>query len=215
MNYDTFMTFVNNSVYFFQAIVAIWGTYCAMVIFTRIQQKRFKSYDGQTQFLDVLEEPLARGDFDTAQQICEGDNRAIVQLGYMAIINRALGIKKVKEMVLEYFQREVLSDLEHRISGINIAIKTEPMLGLLGTVLGMMQAFGKLALAESVKAEDLASDISFALVTTCVGLTISIPLMFILTAINVRMRKMEELVATGMNRFFEIYQRGMSNSPKK
>lgn len=215
MNYDTFMTFVNNSVYFFQAIVAIWGTYCAVVIFTRIQQKRFKSYDGQTQFLDVLEEPLARGDFDTAQQICEGDNRAIVQLGYMAIINRALGIKKVKEMVLEYFQREVLSDLEHRISGINIAIKTEPMLGLLGTVLGMMQAFGKLALAESVKAEDLASDISFALVTTCVGLTISIPLMFILTAINVRMRKMEELVATGMNRFFEIYQRGMSNSPKK
>ena len=60
MNYDTFMTFVNNSVYFFQAIVAIWGTYCAVVIFTRIQQKRFKSYDGQTQFLDVLEEPLAR-----------------------------------------------------------------------------------------------------------------------------------------------------------
>jgi len=215
MNYDTFMTFVNNSVYFFQAIVAIWGTYCAVVIFTRIQQKRFKSYDGQTQFLDVLEEPLARGDFDTAQQICEGDNRAIVQLGYMAIINRKLGIKKVKELVLEFFQREILSDLEHRISGINIAIKTEPMLGLLGTVLGMMQAFGKLALAESVKAEDLASDISFALVTTCVGLTISIPLMFILTAINVRMRKMEELVTTGMNRFFDIYQRGVTNNPKK
>jgi len=215
MNYDTFMTFVNNSVYFCQAIVAIWGTYCAVVIFTRIQQKRFKSYDGQTQFLDVLEEPLARGDFETAQQICEGDNRAIVQLGYMAIINRSLGIKKAKEMVLEFFQREILSDLENRISGINIAIKTEPMLGLLGTVLGMMQAFGKLAMAESVKAEDLASDISFALVTTCVGLTISIPLMFILTAINVRMRKMEELVATGMNRFFEIYQRGMNNGPKK
>lgn len=214
MNYDTFMTVVNNSVYAVQAVVAIWGTYCAVVIFTRIQQKRFKSYDGQTQFLDVLEEPLTRGDFDTAQQICEGDNRAIVQLGYMAIINRSLGLKKVKEMVLEFFQREVLSDLEHRISGINIAIKTEPMLGLLGTVLGMMQAFGKLAMAESVKAEDLASDISFALVTTCVGLTISIPLMFVLTAINVRMRKMEELVTTGMNRFFEIYQRGMSNSPK-
>ena len=142
-------------------------------------------------------------------------NRAIVQLGYMAIINRKLGIKKVKELVLEFFQREILSDLEHRISGINIAIKTEPMLGLLGTVLGMMQAFGKLALAESVKAEDLASDISFALVTTCVGLTISIPLMFILTAINVRMRKMEELVTTGMNRFFDIYQRGVTNNPKK
>ena len=67
----------------------------------------------------------------------------------------------------------------------------------------------------AVKAEDLASDISFALVTTCVGLTISIPLMFILTAINVRMRKMEELVTTGMNRFFDIYQRGVTINPKK
>ena len=39
--------------------------------------------------------------------------------------------------------------------------------------------------------------------------------MFILTAINVRMRKMEELVTTGMNRFFDIYQRGVTNNPKK
>jgi biopolymer transport protein ExbB/TolQ len=210
MDYNTFMDIVNNSVYFVQAVVAIYGTYCAVVILTRIQQKRFKTYDGQSQFLDVLEEPLARGDFDAAQQICEDDRRAIVQLGYMAIVNRKLGLAKVRDLVLDYFQREVLSDLERRLSGINIAIKTEPMLGLLGTVLGMMQAFGKLAVAESVKAEDLASDISFALITTCVGLVIAIPLMFVLTAINVRMRAMQDLVANGLGRFFEIFQLGLA-----
>ena len=210
MDYNTFMDIVNNSVYFVQAVVAIYGTYCAVVILTRIQQKRFKTYDGQSQFLDVLEEPLARGDFDAAQQICEDDRRAIVQLGYMAIVNRKLGLAKVRDLVLDYFQREVLSDLERRLSGINIAIKTEPMLGLLGTVLGMMQAFGKLAVAESVKAEDLASDISFALITTCVGLVIAIPLMLVLTAINVRMRAMQDLVANGLGRFFEIFQLGLA-----
>jgi len=210
MEMNTFMDIVNNSVYFFQAVVAIYGTYCAVVVFTRIQQKRFKTFDGQSQFLDVLEEPLARGDFDSAQQICDGDRRAVVQLGYMAIVNRKLGLKKVRDLVMDYFQREVLADLERRISGINIAIKTEPMLGLLGTVLGMMQAFGKLAVAESVKAEDLAHDISFALITTCVGLTISIPLMFVLTATNVRMRSMQDLVANGMGRFFEMYHQGLS-----
>ena len=83
------------------------------------------------------------------------------------------------------------------------------MLGLLGTVLGMMQAFGKLAAAESVKATDLASDISFALITTCVGLTIAIPLMIILTAINVRLKKMQELVTIGLSRFLESFQHAM------
>ena len=183
------MDWVNNSVYFFQAIVALYGVYCAVVVWTRVAQKRFSSYDAQSQFLDALEVPLARGDFDQAAQLCEGDRRAVCQLSYLAIINRKLGFQKVKDMLLDNFQREVLSDLEYRTSGINIAIKIEPMLGLLGTVLGMMQAFGKLAAAESVKATDLASDISFALITTCVGLTIAIPLMIILTAINVRLKK--------------------------
>ncbi len=215
MNMNTFMDIVNNSVYVAQAIVAIYGTYCAVVVFTRINQKRFKTYDGQSQFLDILEEPLSKGDFESAQQICEGDRRAIVQLGYMAIVNRKLGLRKVKELVLDYFQREVLSDMEHRLSGVNIAIKTEPMLGLLGTVLGMMQAFGKLAVSESVKAEDLANDISFALITTCVGLTIAIPLMFALTMINVRMRRMEELVTNGLGRFFEIFQLAMTTSSRQ
>lgn len=215
MNMDQFMTIVNNSVYVVQAIVAIYGTYCAVVVITRINQKRFKTFEGQSQFLDVLEEPLSKADFESAEQICQGDRRAIVQLGYLAILNRKLGLRKVKELVLDYFQREVLSDLEHRCSGVSIAIKTEPMLGLLGTVLGMMQAFGKLAVSENVKAEDLASDISFALITTCVGLTISIPLMFILTSINVRMRKMEELVTNGMGRFFDMFQVALNVAAKQ
>ena len=211
----TLMDWVNNSVYLFQAIVALYGVYCAVVVWSRVAQKRFPSYDSQSQFLDALEVPLARGDFDQAAQLCEGDRRAVCQLSFMALINRKLGVQKVKDMLLDHFQREVLSDLEYRTTGINIAIKIEPMLGLLGTVLGMMQAFGKLAAAESVKATDLAHDISFALITTCVGLTIAIPLMVILTAINVRMRKMQELVTIGLARFLESFTHAMKMAAKR
>lgn len=212
---QTVMDFVNNSVYGFQAIVAIWGFYCVVVVWMRTGQKRFKSFDQQTQFLDALDEPLKKGDFDTAMQLCEGDRRAVCQLAFLAMNNRKDGYSKVKGTVIESFQRDVLSDLEHRLVGVNTAIKIEPMMGLLGTVLGMMAAFGKLAAAESVKAEALAEDISFALITTAVGLAVSIPLMFALAKINVRIRKMEELIASGLSRFFESFKTGLETSARR
>jgi biopolymer transport protein ExbB/TolQ len=117
--------------------------------------------------------------------------------------------------VLDRFQRDVLSDLEHRISWINTVVKTEPMLGLLGTVMGMVQAFGKLGGNESVKAQDLANDISFALYTTAIGLVIAIPLIICISSINVRIRKMEDLVGAGLTRFFEIFRETVQNAPVK
>lgn len=215
MNMQTLMDFVNNSVYFFQAIVAIWGLYCVVVVWTRTGQKKFKNFDQQAQFLEALEQPLSRGDFNSAMEMCEGDQRAVCQLAILAMANRKSGYAKVKQLVLDTFQRDVLSDIEHRLVGVSTAIKTEPMLGLLGTVLGMMAAFGKLAASESVKPEQLAEDISFALITTAVGLAVSIPLMFALAKINVRIRKMEELIGVGLARFFDGFQQGLNASKSR
>jgi hypothetical protein len=89
------------------------------------------------------------------------------------------------------------------------------MLGLLGTVLGMMGAFGKLATAENVKPENLAGDIMLALITTAVGLVIAIPLILGLTVINVNIRRMEDLVTLGTTRFFESFRMAMSTWEEK
>ncbi|MFO0870726.1 MAG: MotA/TolQ/ExbB proton channel family protein [Pirellulales bacterium] len=209
------MDWVNNSVYLFQAIVALWGLYCVIVVWSRTGSLRFRNFDEQNQFLDALGEPIVRGDFDAAIQFCEGDQRAVCQMGILAMVNRRLGLAKAKALVMDTFQRDVLTDIEHRLVGVSMAIKTEPMLGLLGTVLGMMQAFGKLAGAESVKPEQLAEDISFALITTAVGLAVSIPYMFLMAKINVRIRKMEELVSAGISRFFDLFQQGLANAARR
>ena len=208
----TLMDWVNNSVYGFQAIVALWGLYCAIVVWNRTGEKRFKSFDEQSQFLEALAPTVVRGDFNTAIEMLEGDRRAVSQLAVITMVNRNLGYGKAKQLALDTFQREVLSDMEHRLVGVNMAIKTEPMLGLLGTVMGMMQAFGKLATAESVKPEELANDISFALITTAVGLAVSIPYMFALATLNTRIRKMEELISVGLGRYFDLFKAGMENS---
>jgi len=189
------------SMYGALALIALWGMYCVTMIWARVSQKRFRNEAQQDAFLDAVEEPLERGDFAEASELCESDPRALPQLAYLAIENREIGYSQVKQLVVERFQRDVLADLDHRISWVNTVIKGAPMVGLLGTVTGMMGAFAKLAAAEKVDAGAMASDISLALITTALGLVIAIPLTFCLNSVNIRIRKMEDLVAVGLTRF--------------
>jgi biopolymer transport protein ExbB/TolQ len=202
--------FVGNMIYPCQAAVAIWGAWCAVLVYRRVKAMQFRSEDAQTEFMSQLDEPLVQQDFQTVVEACENDRRVMPQLVLLAVNNRDLGFSKVRQLVLERFQQDVLADFEHRLAWVNTAIKSAPMLGLLGTVLGMMGAFGKLASAENVKPENLAGDIMLALITTAVGLVIAIPLILALTVINVNIRKLEDLVTLGTTRFFENFRTAMS-----
>lgn len=215
MDYEGLVTYVGNATYGAQAIVALWGAYCVVMVWRRVAQKRFRSEDTQIEFLTMVEEPLERGDFDAASEVCEGDVRAVPQLAQLAIANRNLGFSKVRQIVVDRFQRDLMADLEYRVSWINMVIKSEPMLGLFGTVLGMMGAFAKLAAAESVKPTDLANDISVALITTAIGLAVAIPLGIALAAINVRIRKMEDLVISGLTHVLESLRNGLETRGRR
>jgi biopolymer transport protein ExbB len=211
---DIFMM-VGNVTYGALAAVAVWGMYCIVMIWTRISQKRFRTEDAQDEFLMALENPLAQGRYEEASQLCEGDVRAVCQLAGVAIHNRRIGFEKVRQLILDRFQRDVLADLENRLSWVNTVIKAAPMLGLFGTVLGMMGAFGKLATAENVKADQLANDIMLALITTACGLGIAIPLVLAVTMINVRIRRLEDLAAAGLTRFLEVFRAALTNRPAR
>jgi biopolymer transport protein ExbB/TolQ len=84
------------------------------------------------------------------------------------------------------------------------------MIGLFGTVFGMMGAFKTLATAESVEPSALAGDIQVALVTTASGLAIAIPLMIIVANVNIRISKMEDLVGAGLTRFLDAFKAGLA-----
>ena len=200
-----FWNAISNSVYGALALDALWGAYCVVVVYMRIGQKRFRNEQQQTEFLDGVDAALQKGDYDTVQMETEGDRRAVAQLASLAAANRDLPPDHLQDLLVDRFQRDVMADLEHRVSWINNVIKTAPMLGLLGTVLGMMAAFGKLAASQNVKPDMLASDISFALITTAIGLAIAIPGTIAVASINVRIRKMEDLVSAGLARLLEIF----------
>jgi len=193
-------------------ITAFWGGLCVIVVWMRVGQKRFRSESEQDAFLDALEKPLSEKDFDAISAACQADRRAMPQLIYLAVVNRRIGYGKVRQLVLDRFQRDVLADLEHRLSYVNTVIKSAPMLGLLGTVVGMIGAFATLSSEGAGDPTALAGNIATALYTTACGLAIAIPLVMCTANINVRIRKMEDLVGTGMTRFLDTFRSALGNS---
>ena len=213
---DQVFTILGNVIYFVLFLIALWGAFCVVMVWSRVRQKQFANEDQQTLFLEAIEDPLSKGDYDTAVELCEGDRRATCQLAQLAIENRKIGFGKVKQLVADRFQRDVLQDLEYRLSWVYTVIKTAPMVGLLGTVMGMMAAFSKLADKNAtVEVPALAQDIQFALITTALGLAIAIPLVLCTAYINVAIRKMEDLVSFGINQFLEIFKESNIRYPNK
>ena len=198
-------------VYLALALAAVWGAYCVIVVWRRTARVRFRTEADQDAFLDEIEEPLLAGEFDKITEMCEDDVRALPQLVTLAVQNRESGFAKVRGMMVERFQRDVLSDLEFRLSWVGSIIKSAPMIGLSGTVVGMMKAFDQLSKpgAGGVDPTAMASTISFSLITTAEGLAIAIPLIILTTNINIRIRRMEDLMASGTARFLEIYRQAV------
>ncbi len=193
-------------VYAVLAILALWGAFCIIMVWRRVAQTRFEDDEEQEEFLNELEQALSAKNFDAAVELCDGDRRAMPQLALYAIEQRALGYDKLRRRTAERFQQDVMSDIEHRMSWVTTVIKSAPMIGLLGTVMGMMGAFANLSSGDKVDTIQMAGDIQFALVTTACGLAIAVPLVLCTASINIRLRKMEDLVGSGLSRLFENMQ---------
>lgn len=203
---------IANSTYFALAAVALWGLYCIVVVWNRVGQKRFKTEEEQDQFMEDVEQMLMAGDFEGTLDYCDSDARAVPQMIELAVSNRQLGYKRSRKMMMDRFQRDIMSDLDYRLSWVSTVIKSAPMIGLFGTVFGMMGAFQTLATAETVEPSALAGDIQVALVTTASGLAIAIPLMILVASVNIRIAKMEDLVGSGLGRFFDAFKAGLART---
>ncbi|MEO1614485.1 MAG: MotA/TolQ/ExbB proton channel family protein [Planctomycetota bacterium] len=203
---------IADATYLALAAVALWGLYCIVVVWNRVNQKRFKTEEEQDQFMDDVEQMLQSSDFEGTVDYCEGDTRALPQIIELAVSHRNLGFKRARKFMMDRFQRDVMSDLDYRLSWVSTVIKSAPMIGLFGTVFGMMGAFQTLATAESVEPSKLAGDIRVALVTTASGLAIAIPLMILVANVNIKIAKMEDLVGSGLSRFMDAFKSGLDRS---
>lgn len=200
---------INNFIYVALAGVAIFGLFMVILLVRRVAQKRFSSTAQAREFLDEVHGDLDRRDFEAIRAKCDTPpfwSKAVPQLIQLAIENRGLPTSKLRRLIAERFERDVLADLEYRTSWIGTVVKTAPMLGLLGTVMGMIAAFGKIAAMQQTGKTDpsvLAQDISFALFTTAIGLSIAIPLVLAGNMLQIRIGKLQDGVQEQLGEFLD------------
>lgn len=110
--------FAGNSIYGLQAFDALWGAFCIIVVWRRLAQIRFKSEDQQNQFLEPVLDAVSVGDFEGAAEMCAENSRIVPQLVLLAVNNRDLGYNKVKQLLADRFQRDILAEMEYRITWV-------------------------------------------------------------------------------------------------
>ena len=154
--------------------------------------------------MDEILDQLSREEFDEVGAICDGDGRALPQLITLSLENRDLDGPDLRQMVAERMQRDVLVPLENRVAWVVTAIRNGPLLGLFGTVLGMMAAFGRIGTGEKVNPSQIAEEISVALVCTALGLGTAIPLGYVAATLHMRISALQELITPAIVRVLNV-----------
>jgi biopolymer transport protein ExbB len=122
---------------------------------------------------------LMEGDFDKAREMTSEDGSTISQLLSMGLARQgAVRRREDIEIAMEESMMEIIPQLEKRTPYVALASSIATLLGLLGTIMGLIQAFTAVANANPAeKADLLSASISVAMNTTAFGLMVAIPLL--------------------------------------
>ena len=130
-----------------------------------------------------LGEHIKQEKYEEARKLCAEDGSFLGQVirAGLGQIGAAFGFFDMQNAMQEASERSV-SKLYRKLEYLSFMGASAPILGLLGTVTGMIQAFNQIAITEgTAKPSQLAGGISEALITTCLGLIVALPAMFFTT----------------------------------
>lgn len=147
-----------------------------------------------------------------AQQACAADGSflALVLGAGINQIGAVFGFFDIQSAMQEASERQI-SKLYRKLEFLSFIAHSAPMLGLLGTVTGMIRSFNEIAATEgTAKPSQLAGGISEALVTTCLGLIVAIPTMFFVAFFRNRIDSLVAEAETIAERLMGRFRHGPS-----
>jgi len=149
--------------------------------------------------LDNIESALKSGGVNAAKDVCRNTQGPVASIFYQGLDRADEGIEMVEKSVVAYGGVQ-MGLLEKGLSWISLFIALAPMLGFMGTVIGMISAFDNIAAENNISPAIVAGGIKVALITTVAGLIVAMILQvfynYILSKIDSIVNNMEDASIT-------------------
>ncbi|MFL2638848.1 MAG: MotA/TolQ/ExbB proton channel family protein [Flavobacteriaceae bacterium] len=146
-----------------------------------------------------VESALKSGGVDAAKEVCRNTAGPVASIFYQGLDRAGEGVESAEKAVVAYGGVQ-MGQLEKNVSWISLFIALAPMLGFMGTVIGMIQAFDKIQAAGDMQPSLVAGGIKVALLTTVFGLIVAIILQvfynYIISKIDSIVNDMEDASIT-------------------
>jgi biopolymer transport protein ExbB len=152
---------------------------CSIVSFTIFIERLMQLYRSEidtNQFIIAMRKTIKEGNLVEAIQICERTGGTIAAIVKAGIIKHNRGKEQI-ESAMETAGLIEIARLEKNAKILSIIAHIAPLIGLLGTVLGFIQAFAEMRLSGlvDISATRIGEAMEYALVTTAAGLVVAIP----------------------------------------
>jgi biopolymer transport protein ExbB len=156
----------------FMGIVLICLILGLAIAIERIIHLNMASTNTKKLLADV-EDALSAGGADAAKEVCRNTRGPVASIFMQGLMRMSEGIEMVEKSIIAYGSVE-MGKLERGMIWISLFISLAPMLGFMGTVIGMIKAFDAIAEAGDVSPALVADGIKVALLTTVAGLIVAV-----------------------------------------
>ena len=140
--------------------------------------------------LDEVEDALSSGGVEKAKEVCASNRGPVASIFSQGLLRISEGIEMVEKSIISYGSVE-MGRLERGLVWISLFISLAPMLGFMGTVIGMIEAFDSIQAAGDISPQVVAGGIKVALLTTVGGLIVAVILQLFY---NYNVAKIDSLV---------------------
>jgi biopolymer transport protein ExbB len=156
----------------FMGVVLLALIFGLAIAIERILYLNFATTNTEKLLLDV-EEALEHGGVEEAKEVCRNTRGPVASIFYQGLSKFDEGIDVVEKSVVAYGGVQT-GLLEKNMTWISLFISIAPMLGFMGTVIGMIAAFDSIEAAGDISPSLVAGGIKVALITTVSGLVVAI-----------------------------------------
>jgi biopolymer transport protein ExbB len=145
-----------------------------------------------TKLLEKVESELQTNGVGAAKEVCKNTRGPVASIFFQGLDRYHEGLEIVEKSIVSYGGVQ-MARLESNLSWITLFIALAPMLGFLGTVVGMVQAFDAIEVAGDISPTVVAGGMKVALITTVFGLIVAIILQIVY---NYLVSRVESIVNT-------------------